>query len=711
MRPALFALALLAGCPKSTAPETSPPVEEPVNATAENPLLAEWTGPYGGVPPFEGIATSDFKPALQASMAELLAEVDAIAANEAAPTFDNTIADFEDIGRTFGRVRTVYGVYASTMSNDELRGVEREMAPELAGLWNKITSNAQLFERIKTVYEEQFDSLTPEQQRLTWETYNGFVRSGAALDDAAKARLAEINGELATLYTTFSQNLLHDEETWTVLGEDDLAGLSDSYVAAAAAAATERGLEGQWVVVNTRSSVDPFLASSERRDLREAVWRKFVNRGDNGDEYDNNALIPQILQLRLERANLLGYETHAHWRLETAMAGEPANALALMESVWPAAVARVGEEVAAMQAVADEEGADITIEPWDYHFYQEKVRKAQYDLDASEIKPYMELEQLREGMMWASTQLYGLQWRQVEGLPVVHPDVRVWEVLDAEGGHVGLWYFDPYARSGKRSGAWMNDYRPQERFRGEITTIVSNNSNFVKAPEGQPTLISWDDANTLFHEFGHALHGLLSDVTYPSLSGTSVARDFVEFPSQLNEHWLSTPELLEKYALHVETGEPMPAELLEKIERTSTFNEGFGTTEYLASALVDMKLHLLADPNIDVDTFERETLAELGMPSELVMRHRTPQFAHVFSGDGYSAGYYSYLWADTLTADTAEAFVEAGSMYDAETAERLRATVLSVGNTVDAADAFRNFRGRDVNTDALLRSRGFPVPE
>jgi len=380
-----------------------------------------------------------------------------------------------------------------------------------------------------------------------------------------------------------------------------------------------------------------------------------------------------------------------------------------MYAVCTPAVARVRVEVADQQALAKSRGDDLTIEPWHYRFYQELLRKQSYDLDQNEVKPYMELENLREGMFWAAGELYGLTFEPVTGLPVIHPDVRVWEVKDAEGAHVGLWYFDPYARQGKRSGAWMNAYRRQEAFKDTRTPIVSNNSNFVKGAPGEPVLISGDDARTLFHEFGHALHGLLSDVTYPSLSGTSVARDYVEFPSQLNERWFMTPEVLNKFALHYETGEPIPPELVKKMQAASKFNQGFGTVEYLASALVDMKLHLAAGSDIDPDAFEKATLAELGMPKELVMRHRTPQFAHVFSGDGYAAGYYSYLWADTLTADAAEAFTEAGSMYDDDTAARLVDNVLSVGDTRDPAEAFRAYRGRDVEVDALMRARGFPV--
>lgn len=708
--PRLALCALAAACaPKASDP--TPAVETAVPDAAANPLTASWTGPYGGVPPFDQYDVSLLRPALEAGIAAELAEVEAIARNPEPPTFDNTIATLEDSGRLLTRVYAVYGVVQSTMSTPESRAIATEMSPRLAALSDQIIQNKALFERIEAVYTgDGYKELTPEQQRITWKKYTWFKRMGAGLDDAAKARMAEINQELAKLSTAFGQNLLADEESWIVLGSsDDLAGLPESYVASAAAQAAERDLEGQWIVVNTRSSVDPFLTFSTRRDLREKVWRAFVNRGDNGDEHDNNALIPQILKLRAERARLLGYETYAHWKLTDSMAGTPDRAMALMQAVWTPAVARVGQEVADMQALADSRKDGITIEPWDYRFYQELVRKDRYDLDQNEVKSYMELENLREGMFWAAGELYGLRFEQVEGLPVIHPDVRVWEVKDADGAHVGLWYFDPYARSGKRSGAWMNAYRAQERFKGDSTVIVSNNSNFVKGAPGEPVLISGDDARTLFHEFGHALHGLLSDVTYPGLSGTRVARDYVEFPSQLNEHWFMTPEVLNKFALHHETGEPIPAELVTKMQQASKFNQGFGTVEYLSSALVDMKLHLAGDADIDADAFEKRTLAELGMPDELVMRHRTPQFAHVFSGEGYAAGYYSYLWADTLTADAAEAFHEAGSMFDRDTAQRLHQNVLSVGDTVDPAEGFRAFRGRDVEVDALMRDRGFPV--
>jgi peptidyl-dipeptidase Dcp len=684
----------------------------PAEAKVQNPLLAPWTGPYGGVPPFDKVKVAEFKPALEAAMAEALAEVDKLASDPAPPTFENTIAGLERTGRALERVSNIFGVYSSTMSTEDFQKVEEEMAPKLAAFSDQITQNEKLFKRIAAVYDaRETSNLTPEQKRLVWLDYTNFVRAGAKLDAGAKKRMSEINQRLATLYTKFSQNLLADETNYVLFldKESDLAGLPDSVRSAAAAAAEQRGQKGKWAITNTRSSMEPFLTYSDRRDLREKVWRTFYSRGDHGDAHDNNALITEILKLRAERAKLLGYETHAHWRLENTMAKTPQKAMELLESVWKPAVARVREEVADMQAVADKEGAKIKIEPWDYRYYAEKVRKAKYDLDQNEVKPYLQLEKLREGMFWVAGQLFGFQFAPVTGVPVYHPDVRVYKVTDAAGKQVGLWYFDPYARPGKQSGAWMNAYRNQERFDEEITTIVSNNTNFVKGRPGEPILISWDDATALFHEFGHALHGLASNVTYPSVSGTAVPRDYVEFPSQILERWLETPEVLSRFALHYQTGKPIPAELVEKIRKASTFNEGFETVEYLASALIDMKLHLAGDKTIDPDAFERDTLAAMGMPSEIVMRHRTPQFGHVFSGDGYSAGYYSYLWSDTISADAWEAFTEAAGPYDKQVARRLRDHVFSIGNTVDPAEAYRAFRGRDPGTAALMRKRGFPA--
>src|SRR5690349_5122377 len=676
-----------------------------------NPLLAKWEGPYGGVPPFDRVQIPLFKPALEAAMTEQLAETEKIANDPAPPNFENTIAALERTGSSLDRVGTLYGVWSATMNSPEFQVVQREMAPRLAAFNDQLTQNEPLFKRIEAVYNSpEKAKLKLEQQRVTWLYYTNFVRAGARLDANAKKRLSEINQQLAGLYTKFSQNVLAEEtDQFLVLkSEDELAGLPQSLRDTAAAAAETKKQPGTWVIMNTRSSIDPFLTYSDRRDLREKAWRMFINRGDNGGEHDNNAIITEILQLRAERAKLLGYPTHAHWRLENAMAKTPEKAMELMEAVWKPAVARVHEEVADMQALADKEGANIKIEPWDYRYYMEKVRKAKYDLDQNEIKPYLQLEKLREGIFWVAGELFNFNFTPVTNVPVAHPDIRVWEVTDKTSKkHIGLWYFDPYARAGKRSGAWMNAYRSQERVNGEVTTIVSNNANFVKGKPGEPVLISWDDATTMFHEFGHALHGLNSNVTYPSLSGTAVPRDYVEFPSQLMEHWLATPEVLQKFALHYQTGKPIAQALVDKIKRSATFNQGFATVEYLSAALVDMKLHLAGDRKIDPDAFERETLAQLGMPKEIVMRHRTPQFLHIFSSDGYSAGYYSYLWSDVLTADAFGAFVEGKGPYDKAVAERLRKYVFSVGNTVDPAEAYRAFRGRDPKVDALMKKRGF----
>jgi peptidyl-dipeptidase Dcp len=679
--------------------------------SSNNPLLASWQGPYGGVPPFASVRVAHFAPAFEAAMAAKRSELALIASRTEPPTFDNTIAALDDAGRTLHALETIYDIWSSTMNGPEFQVVERELAPKLAAFEDEITQNEPLFARIAAVYTSaESKKLTPEQRRLAWRRYTAFVRAGAKLDAPAKQRIKEINQRLASLYTKFSQNVLADEEGYVLFLDKaaDLAGLPESFRAGAAAAAAEKGRKGAWAVTNTRSSVEPFLTYSTRDDLREKVWTSFVNRGDNGDAHDNNALITEILRLRAERAKLLGYATHAHWRLENAMAKTPERATALMEEVWKPAVLRVREEVADMQALATKSGAKRPIAPWDYRFYAEQVRKARYALDQNEVKPYLQLEKLREGMFWVAGELLGFAFTPVTDAPVYHPDVRVWEVKDkASGRHVGLWYFDPYARPGKHSGAWMATYRRQEKLKGAVTTIVSNNSNFVKGEDGAPVLISWSDARTLFHEFGHALHGLSSDVTYPSLSGTQVARDYVEFPSQLLEHWIHTPEVLGRFALHVETGAPIPKELVAKIEKAANFNQGFDTVEYLSAALIDMKLHLAGGAAIDPGAFERDTLKAMGMPPEIVMRHRTPQFSHIFSGDSYSAGYYSYLWADTLTEDAFNAFVEGKGAYDPAVAASLRKNVFAVGDTIDPAEGYRAFRGKDPDTGALMRKRGF----
>ncbi len=680
-----------------------------------SPMLQPWTGPHGGVPPWNSVRSEEFVDAFDEAIKLSAKDIDAIANASDAATFENTILPLESSGRELSRLETLFFVHASNLNLGPIPDIEKIVVPKLSEHEDSIYQNEKLFARIAAVYQSdamKSKTLSLAQRRLVDDRYKTFLRKGAKLNRADKAKLSQINTRLARLFTEFSQNVLEEEKghvTW-IDDRNDLLGLPESVVAAMKNAAKDRANQhGKWAITNTRSSMDPFLTYADSRSKRETVWRSYYNRGDNGGAHDNNAIIAEILKLRAARAKLLGYPSHAHWRMEPTMAKKPEAAMQLMLKVWPKAVARVREEVVDMQRVADEEQAGITIEPWDYRYYAEKVRKDKYDLDFNEVKPYLQLEKLREGMMWAAEQLYGLHFEQVRGLPVYHPDVRVWEVKNRDGEHVGLWYLDPYAREGKRSGAWMNAYRSQENMGKAVTPIVSNNSNFVKGSDGQVVLISWDDAVTLFHEFGHALHGLNSKVHYRTQSGTSVARDYVEFPSQLNEHWLETPEILNRFALHYQTGKPMPQELLDKIEKASTFNQGFATVEYLASALMDMKLHLAAGADIDPDRFERETLSEIGMPKELPMRHRTPHFSHIFSSDSYSAGYYSYLWSDALTADAAEVFDKAGSYYDPAIAKSLHDNVMSVGDTIDPMDGFRAFRGRDVDTRALLRKRGFPV--
>ena len=682
---------------------------------AATPLNLPWAGPYGGVPPFDRARVVDFAPAVEQAMAEQLVAIDRIAADPAPPTFANTIAAAERAGRPLDRVLTVYGVFCSSLSDEPLQAVERDLAPKLAAFQDRIVQNAGFFRRVAAVHESADEAgLEAEERRAAKVLFTNLVLAGARLAPEEQAELASINEQLASLHTTFAQHVLAEESGPAIVLDDegDLAGLPEVARRAAAEAAEERGRAGSWAIPNTRSSVEPFLTFSERRDLRERVWRMFVDRGDRGNDTDTKQLVTRILALRGRRAKLLGFPSHAHWRLEDSMAKTPERAIELMEAVWRPAVRRVREEVVDMQAIADAEHAGIRIAPWDYRFYAEKVRQARYDLDEAEVTPYLQLDRLREGMFFVAERLFGLSFAPVTdgSVPVFHPDVRVWEVRRPDGRTAGLWYFDPYARAGKKSGAWMSDYRPQERLDGPVIPIVSNNCNFVKPPPGEPALVSWDDATTLFHEFGHALHGLCSDVTLPSLAGTRVARDYVELPSQLLEHWLSTPEVLGRFAVHCRTGEPIPAELVDRIRRAETFNAGFRTVEFLASAIVDMRLHLAGAEPIDPAAFERTTLEAIGMPAEIVMRHRIPHFSHIFADDGYSAGYYSYLWADTLTADAWEAFTEAGGPWDEAVAERLRRHVLSAGNSIPPEEGYRGFRGRDATIDALMRKRGFAPP-
>lgn len=681
---------------------------------SDNPLLQKWKGPYGGVPAFNEYKIADIKPAFDIAIKERLAEVDAIANNPKPPTFENTIAQMERSGKSFKRVSTVYGIFSSNLNSPEFVPIQTEVGPMLASLSNKIYQNKKLFERIEKLYNSpQKSKLTKEQQRLIWLNYTNFVKEGANLDATSKEKVSEINTKLATLFSRFSQNLLAEENGQYVVlnSEADFDGLPEGLRNAAMAQAKERNLSVMGCIGNTRSFVDPFLTFSTQRELRAKVWKMFVNRGDNEDEFDNKSTLVEILQLRAKKAKLMGFPTFAHWNLTNKMAKKPERTLELMESVWEPAVEQVKKDVAAMQSMVDKEGGNFTISPWDYRYYSEKVRKEKYDLDQNEVKEYLQLEKLREGMFWVAGELFDMQFRPINTVPVYHPDVRVWEVSNkTTGKQIGLWYFDPYARKGKRSGAWMNAYRNQEKLDGEVLTIVSNNSNFIKGADGEPVLISWSDATTLFHEFGHALHGLSSNVTYPTLAGTAVARDYVEFPSQILELWLETPEVLNRFALHYKTNEPIPHKLVERIGQASTFNEGFSTVETLSSSLIDMYLHLAGDVIIDTVAFEKETLAKLNMPSEIVMRHRIPQFGHIFSSDGYAAGYYSYLWSDVISADAYGAFTEGEGPYDKKVAKRLFDTVFSVGNTTDQEEAYRAFRGRDPKPEALMQARGFASP-
>jgi len=681
---------------------------------ADNPLLAPWTGPYGGVPAFDRVRVADMKPALTTAMAKNLEELDAIAKNPAPPTFENTIAAMENAGRMFERVLVYWSLWGGNLSTPDLRKVQEEMAPRLAEFRSKVSQNTALFGRVKAVYDARANSgLRPDQQRLVSLVYDSFARDGAALTGPAKERHAAINARLAELYTKFANNVLADEEGYvTWLSKDQIGGLPESLVKSAAAAAEEKGRKGEYAITNTRSSVEPFLTYSTDRALREKVWRTFYARGDNGDEHDNNAVITEILALRNERARLLGYPNYAAWQLQNKMAKTPERAMDLMMAVWPAALGRVKEEVADMQAVADQEKAGIKIAGWDYRYYAEKVRRAKYDLDSEEVKQYLQLDRLREAMFYVAGELFGFTFTPLPDgkVPVFHPDVKVWEVkAKTTGDLVGVWYLDPYARPGKRSGAWATTYRDHETFDGLRNTLGSNNANFVKGAPGEPVQISWTDAETLFHEFGHALHYFSSSVAYPTLNGG--VRDYTEFQSQLLEHWLLTDQVIDKFLVHVKTGKPMPKELVAKIQKAATFNKGFETTEYLASALMDMKYHTTDPKGLDPKAFEKTTLAALKMPDEIVMRHRSTQFTHVFSGEGYAAGYYGYLWADVLTADAAEAFQAApGGYYDKPLAKKLVDNLFAVRNAVDPADAYRAFRGRDAQIAALMRDRGFPVP-
>jgi peptidyl-dipeptidase Dcp len=673
-------------------------------------LLSEWKTPFG-LAPFDRIADADFIPAFEAAMAAHLAEIDAIVSSADAPTFANTVVALESAGALLSQVSGVFWNLVSADSNDARQAIEREMAPRMAAHGNAITSNAALFKRIDTLYRERSGAdLTAEQLRVLERTHLSFVRAGAALELAQKTRVGAIKERLAALGTQFSQNVLEDEKAFELAlpTEADRAGLPASLLAAAAEAARTRGSAASHVITLSRSLIEPFLTFSTRRDLREIAFKAWIKRGETGGPSDNRALVTEILALRQERAQLLGYATFAAFKLDDTMAKTPARVRDLLETVWAPAKAQAERERARLATLAAQDGTNIAIEPWDWRYYAERVRAADYGLDEAEIKSYLPLEQVIAAAFATANKLFGLSFQERRDLTLYHPDVRAFEVSDAQGRHVGLFLGDYFHRPSKRSGAWMSAFRRQEKLRGDIRPIIVNVCNFAKPTAGMAALLSMDDARTLFHEFGHGLHGLMSNVLYPSLAGTAVARDFVELPSQLYEHWLGTREVLSTYARHHETGQPMPAALIDKINAARTFNQGFATVEFLASAIVDIDFHSATGAEAQRDPMQRQadTLARIGMPREIVMRHATPHFSHVFSGDGYSSGYYSYLWSEVLDADAFAAFEETGNVFDPAIAERLATFVYSAGGTRDEDAAYQAFRGRAPTVAGLLKKRG-----
>jgi peptidyl-dipeptidase Dcp len=674
-----------------------------------NPLFETWTTPFEA-PPFDRLAPEHFRPAFDRALAEQKAEIAAIAGSADEATFDNTLGALERSGRLLRRVGAVFFNLAGAHTNDALQAIERELAPLLSKHRSDIFMNEALYRRVSSLYARREElGLSPEQARLLERYHTIFVRAGAQLGPAEKQRLAAILERLATLGTQFSQNVLADEKAYALVldGEADLAGLPAFVREAAARAAAERGLSGKHVITLSRSSIEPFLTFSTRRDLREQAFRAWSARGEGGGATDNRAIIAETVRLRAERARLLGYDTFAHYRLSDAMAKTPDAVSELLGRVWEPARAKATGDREALQAVAQAEGHNPPIEPWDWRHYAEKLRRAKHDIDEAAIKPYFQLDRMIAAAFETARRLFGLAFEEVADLPLYHPDVRAWSVTGPDGAHIGLFLGDYFARPSKRSGAWMSAFRSQERLSGDIRPIIVNVANFSQAAAGEPALLSFDDARTLFHEFGHALHGLLSDVTYPLLAGTAVPTDFVELPSQLYEHWLSVPEILRTYAVHYRTGEPMPEELLARVLAARNFDQGHATVEYTSSAFVDLDFHLMRDPGeIEPGAFERATLERIAMPDGITMRHRPPHFTHVFSGEGYASAYYSYLWSEVLDADAFNAFEEAGDPFDAATAERLKRFVYSAGGLREPDEAYVAFRGRLPSVEPLLAKRG-----
>ena len=678
-----------------------------LQSASDNPLLTDWTGAFG-LPPLPAIKPDHFRPAFDRALAAHRAELDVISANPEPPSFDNTVVALEKSGRDLERVANVFFVLAGADTGDAIEAVERDISPLLARHSNAMYLDRALYARIAGLYARRDTlGLNAEQARVLDRYRTRFVRAGAALDKPAQDRLAAINERLASLGTQFGQNVLADEKSYAlVLEEGDLAGLPDFARDAARAAAEERGHAGKYAITLARSSCESFLQFSSRRDLREKIFQAWIKRGENGGLTDNRALIAEMVALRAERAKLLGFATYADYRLDDQMAKTPQAARNLLDEVWGRARAKAAAERDALQTMITEEGGNFALAPHDWRYYTEKLRKTKFDLDEAEIKPYFQLDKMIDAAFETARRLFGLSFTPVT-VPLYHPDARAFEVTDAQGRHVGLFIGDYFARGSKHSGAWMTSLRDQEKLSGDVRPVILNVCNFSKPVAGEPALLSFDDARTLFHEFGHALHGLLSNVTYPLLAGTSVPSDFVELPSQLYEHWLEVPEILQKYARHAHTGEPMPKALLDRLLATRTFNQGFATVEYTACALVDLDIHALpGTPKLDVSQFEKDDLDRIHMPAEIVMRHRLPHFQHLFSGGGYAAAYYSYMWSEVLDADAFEAFAETGNAFDPETAKRLRDFIYSAGNLRDPVEAYKAFRGRLPAVDALLKKRG-----
>jgi peptidyl-dipeptidase Dcp len=673
---------------------------------SDNPLLGPWTTPFA-MPPFHRIEIAHFVPAFDKGFADNRKEIAAIAGDPAAPTFVNTIDTMERAGQRLQRASAVFFNLAGTDTNPEIQAIERALAPRFAKHGMRIYQNETLFARVDALYRKRKKLKLNEEQLRVLERYQrAFVKSGAGLAPKAKKRMAAIAARLSVLGTQFSQNLLADEQAFVLVleGEADLAGLPEAVRAAAAQTAKDHGHPGKHAVTLARSSVEPFLQYSARRDLREKAFNAWIMRGANGGKTDNRRIVAEVLALRAERARILGFKSAADSALEFSMAKNPAAVRKLLMEVWAPARERAAEERDALQEAVRSEGGNFKVAAWDWRYYAEKVRKARYDFDDAEIKPYLQLDSVIAAAFDVAGKLFGVTFTERKDLPVYHPEVRAFEVKRG-GAHVGLFLGDYFARPSKHSGAWMSGWRKQEKLAGKVTPIVVNVMNFAKAAPGGPTLLSLDDARTLFHEFGHALHGLLSDVTYPSVAGTSVERDFVELPSQLYEHWLLRPEVLARFARHYKTGKPVPAVLLKRLEAARNFNQGFKTVEYVAAAIVDLDLHVLEEAKgLDVDAFEANTLTGIGMPREIVMRHRIPHFQHIMGG--YASGYYSYLWSEVMDADAFSAFEETGDIFNARLAKRLHDHIYSSGGSHDAAEAYVAFRGRLPQTRALLEKRG-----